>query len=204
MSVDSAQLRSFLSERRSIRAYRPVPIPDETVRRVVESACLAPSAHNRQPWRFVVVRDAGLRRSLADSMAARFRHDLVADGCAPEEIDVRVRRRQERLVSAPVAIILCLTQAEMDAYPDARRREAERAMAVQSAALAGGHLLLAAHAEGLGACWMCAPLFVPDIVQQILSLPPDWEPQAMILLGQPAEAPADPGRRPVDEVTAWR
>jgi coenzyme F420-0:L-glutamate ligase/coenzyme F420-1:gamma-L-glutamate ligase len=202
--VDPAHLRSLLSSRRSIRAYGPERIPDATLQRLLEAACLAPSAHNRQPWRFVVVRDPGLRRSLADSMAVRFRQDLEADGLAPEEIDARARRRQERLTSAPAAVILCLTQTEMDSYPDPRRSEAERLMGVQSVALAGGHLLLAAHAEGLGACWMCAPLFVPEVVRKVLSLPDDWEPQAMILLGTPAEAPADPGRRPLAEVMAWR
>jgi nitroreductase len=77
-------------------------------------------------------------------------------------------------------------------------------MALQSCALAGGHLLLAAHASGLGACWMCAPLFAPDVVRQALALPNDWEPQAAIVLGYPAESGEARGRKPVDEVTLWR
>jgi nitroreductase len=63
-------------------------------------------------------------------------------------------------------------------------------MATQSLALAGQNLLLAAHAEGLGACWLCAPLFCPHIVRDTLGLPADWEPQAFISLGWPAESPA--------------
>ena len=73
--------------------------------------------------------------------------------------------------------------ADMDQYPDDRRQQAERVMAVQSVALAAQNLLLAAHAEGLGACWMCAPLFCPDVVRDALALPEDWEAQALIHAG---------------------
>ncbi len=65
-------------------------------------------------------------------------------------------------------------------------------MAVQSVALAAQNMLLMAHAEGLGACWMCAPLFCPDVVRAALALPADWEAQALLTLGYPAEA-ADQG-----------
>jgi F420 biosynthesis protein FbiB-like protein len=75
----------------------------------------------------------------------------------------------------------------MDDYPDARRRGHEMTMAVQSAAMAGQNLLLAAHALGLGACWLCAPLFCPDVVTATLALPPDWQPQGLITVGYPAE-----------------
>jgi F420 biosynthesis protein FbiB-like protein len=77
--------------------------------------------------------------------------------------------------------------ADMDRYPDEKRSRNEYLMAVQSTAMAVQNLLLAAHAEGLGACWMCAPLFCPDVVSAELDLPADWQPQALITLGYPAE-----------------
>ena len=58
---------------------------------------------------------------------------------------------------------------------------------MQSVALAAQNMLLTAHAEGLGACWMCAPLFCPDVVRAELSLPDDWLAQGLITLGYPAE-----------------
>jgi F420 biosynthesis protein FbiB-like protein len=85
---------------------------------------------------------------------------------------------------------VCLTLEEMDRYPDEKRVRAELMMAVQSTGMAAQNLLLAAHAEGLGGCWMCAPLFCPDAVHAALALPPEWQPQGLILLGRPAE----PGR----------
>jgi nitroreductase len=77
---------------------------------------------------------------------------------------------------------------DMDSYPDAHRAEAEYMMAVQSVAMAAQSLWLAAHAAGLGACWLCAPLFVPHLVQQTLDLPADWQPQGLMTLGWPAES----------------
>ncbi|HLB65648.1 MAG TPA: nitroreductase family protein [Anaerolineales bacterium] len=204
MSVDFAAFEAFVRSRRSIRRFQGRPVSAEVVRRLLEVACQAPSAHNRQPWRFVVLERGENRRRLIEALSARFRSDLEADGVSEAEIARRLERSEERLRDAPWLVILCLTPEGMDAYPDAGRTEAERAMAAQSAALAGGHLLLAAHAEGLGACWMCAPLFAVEIVRRALDLPRDWEPQAAILLGFPAEAGREKGRRSAEEVTLWR
>ncbi|HYB58390.1 MAG TPA: nitroreductase family protein, partial [Alphaproteobacteria bacterium] len=70
-------------------------------------------------------------------------------------------------------------------------------------AMATQNLLLAAHAEGLGACWMCAPLFCPDTVAAAIGLPPGWEPQALVTLGRPASAGKPARRKPVAEML-WR
>jgi F420 biosynthesis protein FbiB-like protein len=189
--------------RRSIREFTEQPVLDDQIERVLEAARLAPSAHNRQPWRFVVVRDAMRREALAQAMTERLRQDRAADGDDPSDIQADVERARLRLTHAPVAIIICLTMESMDAYPDARRAQAERIMAVQSVAMAGENLLLAAHAEGLGACWMCSPLFAPEVVRARLGLPEGWEPQGMVLLGHPASSPAARPRSPLREITRW-
>ena len=77
-------------------------------------------------------------------------------------------------------------------------------MAVQGVAMAGQNLLLAAHAAGLGACWICAPLFAPDVVFQVLELPEDWDPQGLVVLGWPAESPPERERMPLTKVTLYR
>ena len=87
----------------------------------------------------------------------------------------------------------------MDRYPDSARADAERLMAIQSTAMAVQNLLLAATAEGLGACWMCAPLFCPDTVRAALALPDGWEPQALVTLGHAASAGKKATRRPRGE-----
>jgi len=93
---------------------------------------------------------------------------------------------------------------DADHYPDPQRQEAEHTMAVQGVALAVENLLLAAQAEGLGGCWLCWPLFCPDLVAKELSLPADWEPLAMILLGRPSRPVLPPQRQPLDQVVVWR
>jgi nitroreductase len=75
----------------------------------------------------------------------------------------------------------------MDQYSDASRNQNEKTMAIQSVAMAGQNLLLAAHAQGLGACWMCAPLFCQVVVQKTLQCPADWQPQGLITLGYPSQ-----------------
>jgi F420 biosynthesis protein FbiB-like protein len=182
-------LYQLIRERRSIRRYTDRPVERGLIERLLTLAMWAPSAHNRQPWRFAVIRDDDTKGRLADAMNAVLRADLAADGLPPDQIDAHAARRRARLIRAPVLIVLCITVADMDEYPDEKRSRAEWVMATQSLALAGQNLLLAAHAEGLGACWLCAPLFCPEVVQDMLRLPPDWEPQAFISLGWPAEMP---------------
>jgi nitroreductase len=100
--------------------------------------------------------------------------------------------------------LACLTLQDAQFYPDAQRAAAEHAMAVQSTALAVENLLLTAHQAGLGACWLCSPLFCPEIVVRELDLPPKWEPQAFILLGIPERSSTAPERRPLADILVWR
>ncbi len=190
----------FLRSRRSVRHFLPVPVPEDVVKRILETAVYAPSAHNRQPWRFVVVQTREAKTKLADQMGTAFRGDLMADGVPEAQANEQVERSRCRILEAPLVAVLCLDLAEMDAYPDERRRKAEHIMAVQSAALAGGTLLLAAHAEGLGGVWVCAPLFAPEAVRQSLELPAGWEPQGMLLIGFPAKISEFRPRRAIGEV----
>jgi F420 biosynthesis protein FbiB-like protein len=178
---------NFLTRRRSVLRYLPDPVPDNVIREILTAAIWAPSAHNRQPWRFTVVGEAETKKRLATAMGARLRADLTADSVPPEVIDRDVGRSYDRLTNAPAFILLCLTMADMDSYSDEKRQHSENVMAIQSAAMAGQNLLLAAHARGLGACWMCAPLFCPALARTTLDLPPDWEPQGLITIGYPAE-----------------
>lgn len=201
--MTATDLHAFLQTRRSIRRFKPDPVPDSVIERILTTATFAPSAHNRQPWRFTVTSDLKSKTKLADAMAAEFQHDLEADAISPDEIKRKVARSRERIIGAPVVIILCVDMTDMDMYPDARRKKAEYIMATQSTANAGMQMLLAAHAEGLGSVWVCSPLFVGEIVQTVLNLPTSWEPQAMYFLGYPAETPTVRERKSIKEITSW-
>lgn len=196
-------LRIFLRTRRSIRRFKTDPVPDSVLRDILHTATYAPSAHNRQPWRFIVLTDSPAKKHLSDAMAGEFQRDLEKDNLAPEEIAKRVNKSRERITGAPVVVILCVDMSEMDEYPDTRRKKAEYIIATQSAANAGMQLLLAAHAEGLGGVWVCSPMFAQETVQEALKISKVWEPQAMFLLGYPVEIPAFRGRKPLEEVVKF-
>lgn len=200
----NGHIRSIILGRRSIRRYQPDrPVPREVLEGILTAATHAPSAHNRQPWRFAVITSPDVRRDLALAMGVRLRADLTADHTPQDVIEKDVSRSFSRINGAPVLVLACTSMVDMDRYPDAKRSAAERLMAVQSTSLAVQNLLLAAHAEGLGACWMCAPLFCPDVVSAQLNLPTDWEPQALITLGYPAEKKQST-RQPLETRVIWR
>ncbi len=178
-------------------------MPRALLERLLEAAIWAPSAHNRQPWRFCVVTSNAIKLALSTRLGERWRNDLAADGVDAARIEQRVAASHARLTTAGALIVAALTMEEMDAYPDAARTQAEWTMAVQSTALACQNLLLAAHHYGLGACWMCAPLFAPDLVRAVLDLPASWEPQALITIGYPAEEKVQE-RAPLESRVLWR
>jgi F420 biosynthesis protein FbiB-like protein len=203
MLVSRLASLDWLRSRRSVRRFLPQPVPRDLLERIIETAAWAPSAHNRQPWRFVVLTTPAARGRLAHEMGLDFRRDLQRDGLSPEDVEAQVERSSQRIRSAPALVLLCLDPTAGDDYPDEARRQAETVMGVQSVALAGGALLLAAHAAGLGGVWMCAPLFAPDAARRALDLPKHWLPQAMILLGYPAAVPPARPRRPLEEVAIF-
>lgn len=197
-------LLDLIRSRRSIRRYTADRVPAEVIERLLTAAIWAPSAHNRQPGRFVVISEPEAKERLAAQMGARLRADRLADGDPPDVVERDAARSYARITGGPVVIVVCLTMVEMDRYPDARRKKAEYLMAAQSVAMAVQNLLLAAHAEGLGACWMCAPLFCADAVRAALELPDDWDAQALITLGFPADNGKPGTRKPLAEVLVWK
>jgi len=113
--------------RRSVRAFKPDPIPDEVFERVVEAARGAPSANNVQPWRLLAVKDESTRREIA-----------------------RLCFEQDFIAQAPVVCVICAER-----YVDSYSWLAERMYLVDTAIFID-HLALAARAEGLGTCWIGA------------------------------------------------
>ncbi len=200
-ALDTSLLQTIIS-RRSIRRYSPQPVSRALLAHLLTAAVWAPSAHNRQPWRFAVIYSDAYKQQLARAMGERLKTDLQADGVPLEVIERDVTRSYERITSAPVLVLVCLSMADMDTYTDEQRNHNEYVMAVQSVAMAAQNLLLAAHERGLGACWMCAPLFVPNVVRRVLHLPDDWQPQGLITLGYPAEQ-RERSRRPIEESVIW-
>jgi coenzyme F420-0:L-glutamate ligase / coenzyme F420-1:gamma-L-glutamate ligase len=193
-------LAELLRGRKSVRRYTEQPVPREILLATVESARWAPSPHNSQPWRFAVLHSAAARAKLATALGERWRADLAADGMPPKEIDALIGRSRERIGGAPAAIVISLTYEDLDVYPDERRQAAERLMAAHALGAAAQNIMLTAHAYGVATCWMCAPLFCPEVVREALSLPPSTVPQALITMGYAALEPPPRERRPLEEL----
>jgi coenzyme F420-0:L-glutamate ligase/coenzyme F420-1:gamma-L-glutamate ligase len=194
---------AIFSTRRSIRNFRQQDLPGGCLEFLLSSMCSAPSAHNRQPWRAVVLVVAEDKATLADAMGARLRADRARDGDTAATVEADVGRSRHRLTSAAALIVLSLDRSVLDTYPDAARNEAEYLTGVQGVAMAGQNILLAAAALGLGGCWMCGPLFCPEVVAEVLALPESWRPQGLIALGVPADMGKRKPRRPWQELTRF-
>ncbi len=115
-----------IKKRRSVRDYKPEPVPEESLRRILEAGRLAPSAHNAQDWKFVVVKDSEKRKALAK---AAFGQGFVA--------------------KAPVVIVAVALNPEDVMGGGVPTYAVDLAIAVD-------HMTLAAVEEGLGTCWIGA------------------------------------------------
>lgn len=199
--MDIVQL---VKSRRSIRHFKSAQVPRNIINAILDLARWSPSAHNAQPWRLVVIDDDELKKRLASEMGKAWLSDMHKDGVSKDKAERIVKVESwERITKSPVVIIACLTMEDMHKYPDKRRRKAEYLMAVQSVAAYIQTLLLLAHNEGIGACWICAPLFCQTAVRKILGLPKNIEPQAMIIMGYADEEPEPQQRKTLNEIYAF-
>ena len=189
-----------IKSRRSTRKYSSKPIPARVLKEILEAAQWAPSAHNAQPWRFIILTEEPATKAFAKTMAEEWQRDLATDKVDAASREKMATSSIKRLTNAPVLVLACITMKDMKKYEDTKRQEIERALAVQSLGAAIQNLLLAAHAKGLGACWLCAPAFCKDAVKKALRIPEDFEPQALITLGFSAEKPTMPTRKPFEDV----
>lgn len=190
-----------IAERRDIRRFRPDPVPDDVLQRVLEAAHRAPSVGLMQPWRIIVIRDLE-RRSAVRRLAQRerLRQSDRFDERARHFLDQKI----EGVVEAPMGIVVCCDHG--DPRTEVLGRGTIPETDVYSAACAIQNLWLAARAEGLGVGWVS--FYRPDDLRALLAIPPNVDPMAYLCLGWPDERPVRPGleaagwssRAPLDAV----
>lgn len=177
---------------RACRTFADRPVDDAVVERLLWAATRAPSAENRQPWVFVVVRDAAVRAALAD-FARRAWEDGGRAWSAPrlsEGLLADVERGVGGgLGAAPVVVVV-----------GADTERAHPATLGASVFPAVQNLLLAATALGLGSVLTTLALRHGDEVAALLSLPASVTPMAVVPLGWPAAPLGGARRRPLGEV----
>jgi F420 biosynthesis protein FbiB-like protein len=197
-------LDAVLAGRRSIRTYEDRPVPPDVLERVLAAAAQAPSPHHSVPWRLAVLTGSEAKAKLADAMGAKWRADLLGDGLRAAEIEVELEKSHRRLTASPVVIVGSVYPDPLDEYPDAERQQAETLMAAHSLGAALQNVMLAAHANGLASCWMCAPVFCSDVVREALGLPSALIPHAIVTIGYPARPPRARERPSVDQIVVLR
>ncbi len=208
----SSDLEGLLRSRRSVRSFLAEVPPDPMVERVLELAIQAPSASNKQPWRFLVVKNAALISEMAAIVRARV---LLIAKHVPESSQPAFLAYGDyftRFGSAPLVIVpihrghTVLSNLVDDALlPSARDAilEMERDSGLVGTSLALMNLLLAAHAEGLGASAMTGPLVAKDALCTLLGVPKSWGIVAIVAMGYAAKEPRPTERKRVDNVTRW-
>ncbi len=174
-------------------------MPDTLMDAILHTATFAPSAHNLQPWRFVQVQTNGAKEKLGSALASKLRADMASEGAPQADIEKRVQHSLARINEAPLIIILCRDKTVL--REDTKEEEI---MAIQSTAVAGLQLLLAAEAEGLSGSWVCWVLYAQSEIIDALKLPGNWLPEAMYFLGYADEEPKKSQRYPSENLTIIR
>lgn len=190
-----------IASRRSIRKYSPQQVPDEIINQILEAGRLAPSASNLQTWKFKVVTEPGIRKSLREAAYnQRFVEEapVVIVACADlEALRDRLKRTLELLRAGAVR-----PSAGMILWYVRQRGSKEELRgflhAVINVTIAVQNMVLAATSLGLGTCWVRA--FEEEKVADALGLPPECPPIFLLPLGYPAENPEPRPRKSLDEI----
>ena len=174
--------QKLLRHRRSIRRFLPAPVEPEKLRACLEAARLAPSAHNVQPWRFVVVDDPGLKERLT---SAAFSGIYSGSKFAEQ---------------APLIIVL-LVKRGLVAHHLAGRFQNVHYHLVDMG-IAGEHIVLQAEELGLATCWM--GWFNYRRVRKVLKVPRQLKVVAMMPMGYAEKRPRrEPPRKELDEIVTY-
>jgi nitroreductase len=162
-------LFEVIKKRRSERHFKPDPVPDDTVRHIMECGLKAPSAGNMQPWQFIIVKRPELKADLAEAALG-----------------------QKFVEDAPVVIVVL---ADPGRSAGRYGNRGSKLYCIQDTAAAVQNMLLAVVGFGLGACWVGA--FDEEAASRVLGLPGHLRPVAMIPIGYTKERPTP--RRPRQE-----
>ncbi len=186
---------------RSVRDFRPDPVEDEKIGRILRAAVMAPSSGNSQPWEFVVVRDQDKKRLVGRVVSERWHRAMDSRIARMPPESKRIFEGASRLVdhtsSVPVVILACL---DLDR---ASRSEEARYASIYPAVQ---NLMLAAWSLGLASCittHACSPSRGEGEVKGILGMPKNVKVAAFIYLGYPARKLGPPIRAGLERVVHY-
>ena len=194
---DDIGLFEAIYSQRAIRYFKPDPVPDELIHKLIEAGTKAPSGGNRQGWKFLVITDQETKAKIADYYEQGWEHAYGSANPNPPDIQTNVRRSADHLArtmaDVPVLLMACI---EHDGGPSTMGRGGSIFPSVQN-------ILLAARGLGLGSCLTSLHKRYEDEIKELLGIPENVETAALLPVGYPADSNRyGPTRRaPVEEVT---
>jgi len=203
-----AKLFDVIYSLRAIRRLKPDPIPEETLRKIVEAGIHAPSGGNRQDWGFILVRDPELKTFIRDryrDTQQKFRANQPPISELPPARQRALKASiylSDHLHEAPVILLACSAK-EYPAWAQVRNQRGSTATVHGSIYPAVQNILLACRAFGIGSVLTTTHYFFEDDLKQKVGVPNDMEIAALLPMGYPRGKLGKNTRRPVDEVLYW-
>jgi nitroreductase len=179
MTHENMSLFEAIHSQRAIRHFSEQPVADEAVETMLNAAIRAPNGGNRQPWRFVVIRDADLKRQLGQWYLAAWQAATANMEVLTQPYRYGAELAQQ-MATVPVLILACIDHGEVGPGRGPITRGASIYPAVQN-------LLLAARALGLGTVLTTLHTQYESEIKALLNIPEPVETAALIPVGYPAE-----------------
>jgi len=209
LAADTVGLLDGLTTTRSIRRYTDDPIPESALRDILFAATRAPSGSNRQPFRFMVLRDSEVareaKRLVGEAARAAWAEKRVHDGY-DRGTGTQADSPKARMAASMEQYVARFERAPVMVLPLLRRYRAPMPTEGASVYPACQNLLLAARALGYGGVLTVFHALVEDALHEVLGIPDDFFIAATITLGTPAGAHGPVRRRPLAELVyedAW-
>jgi len=197
----SVSFEKILRSRRSYKfKFSDRKVNKTLIEESIELARWAPSAHNGQFWRYIIMERGISQEKLILNMNKKLKDDLERDGRSEDFIQRKMEKTKTTFINSPYLILLCLDTKELEKYSDREREKNEFIMGVQSVSASATYLLLAFEIKGLVACWYCAPLFAKDIIKDTLNLPNSFIPMAFFTVGYAMKDTSIPKRKDLKEI----
>lgn len=172
-----------IETRRSIRKYIDKPVENEKITELLESARLAPSGNNTQPWHYIVVKSDEMRHKVMEAS-----------------------HNQKWMLTAPVFIVCvadarCRIKEDIDIYLDDNSPQDEIKRIIRDTSISAGYILLQANNLGLGTCWVAE--FTQEEIRPVLNIPSDKFVVGVLTVGYPNENPEFRPRKKLEDIAHY-
>jgi nitroreductase len=205
MQID--ELLALIKERRSIREFTDTKISNDEIKILIDAARYAPSNNNRQPWKFLIIKNNQIKSSLAEVVNSKIQ--LIEKTIEDDEVRTLFNDYKDYLLFFARAPILIAVLYKVSPFflnqmcTKARPKAFDNALSSEliSTSMAIQNLLLAAHSLGLGACCTTAPLLLASAeIKIILKISPPFEIAALIPIGRYTHPPEPISRKDIEKI----